>query len=124
MPEINYYTALRLAANLKKITPEEFDILGKINDRDAWNDFDDLERLVSDYILGDVKIINMLLSTYVSMIVRKEIDGWLEENEKIEIIETVLEKLENCPDVESFTDYQTGKKYTIIFNSFDIATIF
>ena len=124
MPEINYYTALRLAENLKKITREEFELLEKINDIDAWNDFDDLERLVSDYIIGDFKIIEMPLNTYINTVVRKEIDGWLDENEKIEIVDAVLEKLYDLNDINSFTDYQTGKKYTLIYDNFDIATIF
>lgn len=123
MPEINYYTALRLAENLKKITLEEFELLEKINDMDAWNDFDDLERLVNDYIINDFKIIDTPLKTYINTVVRQEIDGWLDENEKIEIVEAVLEKLENCQDVESFTDYQTEKKYTIIYNNFEVETL-
>ena len=124
MPEINYYTALRLAENLKKITREEFELLEKINDIDAWNDFDGLERLVSDYIIGDFKIIEMPLNTYINTVVRKEIDGWLDENEKIEIVDAVLEKLYDLNDINSFTDYQTGKKYTLIYDDFDLATMF
>ncbi|ARM66804.1 hypothetical protein AM4_146 [Lactococcus phage AM4] len=124
MPEINYYTVLRLAENLKKITREEFELLEKINDLDAWNDFDDLERLVNDYIIGDFKIIEMPLNTYINTVVRKEIDGWLDENEKIEIVEAVLEKLYDFNEINSFTDYQTGKEYTLLYDNFDIATIF
>ena len=124
MPEINYYTALRLAENLKKITREEFELLEKINDIDDWNDFDDLERLVNDYIIGDFKIIKTPLNTYINTVVRQEIDGWLEENEKIEIVEAVLVKLYDFNEIGSFTDYQTGKEYTLIYDNFDIATIF
>lgn len=125
MPEINYYTALRLAENLKKITREEFELLEKINDLDSWNDFDDLERLVNDYIIGDFKIIKTPLNTYINTVVRQEIDGWLEESEKIEIVEAVLEKLYDFNEkINSFTDYQTGKEYTLIYDNFDIATIF
>ncbi|ARM66901.1 hypothetical protein AM5_048 [Lactococcus phage AM5] len=124
MPEINYYTVLHLAENLKKITREEFELLEKINDLDAWNDFDDLERLVNDYIIGDFKIIEMPLNTYINTVVRKEIDGWLDENEKIEIVEAVLEKLYDFNEINSFTDYQTGKEYTLLYDNFDIATIF
>lgn len=123
MPEINYYTALRLAENLKKITREKFELLEKINDMDAWNDFDDLERLVNDYIINDFKIIDTPLKTYINTVVRQEIDGWLDENEKIEIVEAVLEKLYDFNEINSFTDYQTGKEYTLIYDNFEVATI-
>lgn len=123
MQTVNYNTVLRLAENLTKITEEEFQILEKINKEDAWNNFDDLERLVNDYITGDFKVINMSLEYYVNLKVRKEIDSWLNESEKIEIVDTVLKSLDDNINITDFTDYETGKEYTIIYNNFEVETL-
>ena len=123
MQTVNYNTVLRLAENLTKITEEEFQVLEKINKEDAWNNFDDLERLVNDYITGDLKVINMSLEYYVNIKIRKEIDSWLDESEKIEIVNTVLKSLEDNLNIIDFTDYETGKEYTLIYNNFEVETL-
>lgn len=123
MQEIKYNTVLRLAENLTKITEKEFQLLEKFNNEDSWNNFDDLERLVNDYITGDLKVINMSLKDYTNLKIRQEIDSWLDENEKAEIVNTVLESLDDNIDIIDFTDYQTEKEYTFIYNNFDIATL-
>lgn len=123
MQEIKYNTVLRLAENLTKITEKEFQLLEKFNNEDSWNNFDDLERLVNDYITGDLKVINMPLKDYTNLKIRQEIDSWLDENEKAEIVNTVLESLDDNIDIIEFTDYQTEKEYTFIYNNFDIKTL-
>lgn len=123
MQTVNYTTVLRLAENLTKITEKEFQILEKINNSDSWNNFDDLERLVNDYITGDFKIINMSLEYYVNLKIRNEIDSWLNESEKIEIVNTVLESLDDNINITDFTDYETGKEYTLIYNNFEVETL-
>ena len=123
MQTVKYNTVLRLAENLTKISEEDFQILEKINKEDAWNNFDDLERLVDDYITGDFKVINMSLEYYVNLKIRKEIDSWLNESEKIEIVNKVLESLEDNLNIIDFTDYETGKEYTIIYNNFEVETL-
>lgn len=123
MQTVNYNTVLRLAENLTKITEKEFQILEKINNSDSWNNFDDLERLVNDYITGDFKIINMSLEYYVNLKIRNEIDSWLNESEKIEIVNTVLESLDDNINITDFTDYETGKEYTLIYNNFEVETL-
>lgn len=123
MQTVNYNTVLRLAENLTKITEKEFQILEKINNEDSWNNFDDLERLVNDYITGDFKVINMSLRDYTNLKIRKEIDSWLDENEKAEIVNTVLESLDDNINIVDFTDYETGKEYTLIYNNFEIETL-
>lgn len=123
MQEIKYNTVLRLAENLTKITEEEFQLLEKINNEDSWSNLDDLERLVEDYINKDTKILKVSTFQYVNMVLRKEIDSWLDENEKADIINTVMENLEDYEDIQSFTDYENNKAYTIIYNNFDISTV-
>ena len=123
MQTIQYNTVLRLAENLTKITEKEFQILEKINNEDSWNNFDDLERLVNDYITGDFKVINMPLKDYANLKIRNEIDSWLDENEKAEIVNTVLESLDNNINITDFTDYETGKEYTLIYNNFEVETL-
>lgn len=123
MQEIKYNTVLRLAENLTKITEEEFQLLEKINNEDSWNNLDDLERLVEDYINKDTKVLKVSTFQYVNMVLRKEIDEWLDENEKADIINTVMENLEDYEDIQSFTDYENNKAYTIIYNNFDISTV-
>lgn len=123
MQTVSYNTVLRLAENLTKITEEDFQILEKINNSDSWNNFDDLERLVNDYITGDFKVINMSLEYYVNLKIRKEIDSWLNESEKIEIVNTVLESLDDNINITDFTDYETGKEYTLIYNNFEVETL-
>lgn len=123
MQEIKYNTVLRLAENLTKITEKEFQLLEKINNEDSWNNFDDLERLVNDYITGDLKVIDMSLKYYVNLKIRQEIDSWLDENEKQEIVNTVLESLNDNINIMDFTDYQNQKEYTVIYNDFDITTL-
>lgn len=123
MQTVKYNTVLRLAENLTKISEEDFQILEKFNKEDAWNNFDDLERLVDDYITGDFKVINMSLEYYVNLKIRKEIDSWLNESEKIEIVNKVLESLEDNLNIIDFTDYETGKEYTIIYNNFEVETL-
>lgn len=123
MQTVNYNTVLRLAENLTKITEEEFQVLEKINKEDTWNNFDDLERLVDDYITGDFKVINMSLEYYVNLKVRKEIDSWLNESEKAEIVNTVLESLDDNINITDFTDYETGKEYTLIYDNFEVETL-
>ena len=123
MQTIQYNTVLRLAENLTKITEKEFQILEKINNEDSWNNFDDLERLVNDYITGDFKVINMSLKDYTNLKIRQEIDSWLNENEKAEIVNTVLESLDDNINIVDFTDYETGKEYTLIYNNFEIETL-
>lgn len=123
MQEIKYNTVLRLAENLTKITEEEFQLLEKINNEDSWSNLDDLERLVEDYINKDTKVLKVSTFQYVNMVLRKEIDSWLDENEKADIINTVMENLEDYEDIQSFTDYENNKAYTIIYNNFDISTV-
>ena len=123
MQTVKYNTVLRLAENLTKISEKDFQILEKINNEDAWNNFDDLERLVNDYITGDLKVINMSLEYYVNFKIRQEIDSWLNESEKIEIVNTVLESLDDNINIVDFTDYETGKEYTLIYNNFEIETL-
>lgn len=123
MQTVNYNTVLRLAENLTKITEKEFQILEKINNSDSWNNFDDLERLVNDYITGDFKVINMSLKDYTNLKIRQEIDSWLNESEKIEIVNKVLESLDDNINIIDFTDYETGKEYTLIYNNFEIETL-
>lgn len=123
MQTVNYNTVLRLAENLTKISEKDFQILEKINNSDSWNNFDDLERLVNDYITGDFKVINMSLEYYVNLKIRKEIDSWLNESEKIEIVNTVLESLDDNINITDFTDYETGKEYTLIYNNFEVETL-
>lgn len=123
MQEIKYNTVLRLAENLTKITEEEFQLLEKINNEDSWNSLDDLERLVEDYINKDTKVLKVSTFQYINMVLRKEIDSWLDENEKADIINTVMENLEDYEDIQSFTDYENNKAYTIIYNNFDISTV-
>lgn len=123
MQTVKYNTVLRLAENLTKISEKDFQILEKINNEDAWNNFDDLERLVNDYITGDFKVINMSLEYYVNLKIRNEIDSWLNESEKIEIINTVLESLDDNINITDFTDYETGKEYTLIYNNFEVETL-
>lgn len=123
MQTAKYNTVLRLAENLTKITEEDFQILEKINNSDSWNNFDDLERLVDDYITGDFKVINMSLEYYVNLKIRKEIDSWLNESEKIEIVNKVLESLDDNINITDFTDYETGKEYTLIYNNFEVETL-
>ncbi len=123
MQEIKYNTVLRLAENLTKISEETFQLLEKINNEDSWNGLDDLERLVNDYINKDTKILKISTFQYVNRVLRKEIDEWLDENEKADIINTVMENLEDYEDIQSFTDYENNTAYTIIYNNFDIATV-
>ena len=123
MQEIKYNTVLRLAENLTKISEETFQLLEKINNEDSWNGLDDLERLVNDYINKDTKILKISTFQYVNKVLRKEIDEWLDENEKADIINTVMENLEDYEDIQSFTDYENNTAYTIIYNNFDIATV-
>lgn len=123
MQTVKYNTVLRLAENLTKISEKDFQILEKINNSDSWNNLDDLERLVNDYITGDFKVINMSLEYYVNLKVRKEIDSWLNESEKNEIVNKVLESLDNNINITDFTDYETGKEYTLIYNNFEVETL-
>lgn len=123
MQEIKYNTVLRLAENLTKISEETFQLLEKINNEDSWNGLDDLERLVNDYINKDTKILKISTFQYVNRVLRKEIDEWLDENEKADIINTVIENLEDYEDIQSFTDYENNTDYTIIYNNFDISTV-
>ena len=65
----------------------------------------------------------MSLEYYVNLKIRKEIDSWLDESEKVEIVNTVLESLDDNINIMDFTDYETGKEYTLIYNNFEIETL-
>ncbi|MFZ2576340.1 MAG: hypothetical protein WAX22_02540 [Lactococcus hircilactis] len=116
-----YKTVLRLAKSLTKITDEEFQLLKKINNDNPWNKFKDLERLVNNYVNKNVKIIDVPIEKYIVNVLRiNDFDEWLGENEKDEIVDKTLESLLHCDEIQSFTDYENGKEYTLIYNNFDM----
>ena len=115
-----YKTVLRLAKNLTKITDEEFQLLKKINNDNPWNKFKDLERLVNNYVNKNVKIIDVPIEKYIVNVLINDFDEWLGENEKDEIVDNILESLLHCDDIQSFTDYENWKEYTLIYNNFDM----